>query len=94
MLNEELRFESLKYFLDCYFNVSANYGELDEILNNFNLHENTKYRKKLKEELKLILELENWRIVQEVIKKYGMRKMDEEKVKWFIHYVYEHLEIG
>lgn len=93
-MKEELNFETLKYFLECYFNVSANDDELDKTLNDFNLYENAKYRKKLKEELKLILQLENWGIVQEVIKKYGMRKMNEEKVKWFIHYVYENLEIG
>ena len=94
ILKEELNFGTLKYFLECYFNVSANYNELDEILDDLNLNENAKYRKVLKEELQLILQVENWGIVQVVIKKYGMRKMNEGKVKRFIHCVYESLDIS
>ncbi|WP_163580888.1 hypothetical protein [Gracilibacillus saliphilus] len=91
-MNEELNLETFKYFLECYFNVSANYNELNKIVNDFNLFENVKYRQKLLAELEIILELENWNIVQEVVKKYGMRKMDERKVKWLIQVIVGNLK--
>lgn len=93
-MNKELDLVTFKYFLECYFNVSVNYDELNSILNDFNTQENVKYRKKLRDELRSILQLGNWNIVQEIIKKYGMRKMDEEKAKWFIHSVFANLEVN
>ncbi|WP_410985764.1 hypothetical protein [Bacillus cereus] len=91
-MNEELNFETFKYFLECYFSVSANYDELDKIIHDFNSFENTKYRKKLWAELKLILQLEDWEFVQGFVKKYGMRKMNKEKLKWLIQRVLDNLE--
>jgi succinate dehydrogenase flavin-adding protein (antitoxin of CptAB toxin-antitoxin module) len=91
-LNEELNFETFKYFLECYFNVSANYDELEKIINDFNSFENIKYRKKFLAELELILQLEDWDIVQGFVKKYGMRKMNEEKLKWLIQVISDKLK--
>lgn len=91
ILNEELKFETFKYFLECYFNVSANYDELGGIISDFNSFENIKYRKKLQAELELILQLEDWDIVQRFVKKYGIRKMNEEKLKWLIQAISENL---
>ena len=79
-----MKFETFIYFLECYFNVSANYDELGEIINEFNSFENIKYRKKLQAELEITLQLENWDIVQGFVKKYSMRKMNEEKLKTLI----------
>ncbi|SDN60565.1 hypothetical protein SAMN05518871_106125 [Psychrobacillus sp. OK028] len=90
-MNKELKFETFKYFLECYFNVSANYDELGEIISDFNSFENIKYRKKLQAELELILQLEDWDIVQRFVKKYGMRKMNEEKLKSLIQAISENL---
>lgn len=86
-MNKEMNLEAFKYFLECYFNVSANYNELEEIINDFNSLENIKYRKKLRSELELILQLQEWNLIQSFVKKYGMRKMNEEKLKWLIRTV-------
>lgn len=93
-MNKELNFETFKYFLECYFNVSANYDELNKIINDFNSFENTKCRNKLRAELKLILQLEDWDFVQGFVKKYGMRKMNEEKLKWLIQSVLDNLKLN
>lgn len=90
-MNENGNFETFKYFLECYFNVSANYEELENIIKDFNSSEIDKYRQKLQTELKLILELKDWDTVQNFVKKYGMRKMNEEKLKWFIKFILNHL---
>ena len=86
-MNEELNFATFKYFLECYFNVSANHDELEKIINDFNSFENIKYRKKLLAELELILQLEDWDIVHGLVKKYGMRKMNEEKLKMLVQFI-------
>ncbi|WP_026593194.1 contact-dependent growth inhibition system immunity protein [Bacillus sp. UNC437CL72CviS29] len=93
-MSRKLNFETFKYFLECYFNVSADYDELDKIIKDFNLVENMEYRKKLRTELKQILRLENWDMVQRFVKKYGMRKMNEEKLKWLIQSVLDNLELN
>ncbi|RAS80689.1 hypothetical protein [Priestia endophytica] len=90
-MNKELNFGTFKYFLECYFNVSANYDELEKIISDFNSFENIKYRKKLLAELELILQLQDWNIVQEFVKEYGMRKMNEEKLKWLINVILDNL---
>jgi len=90
-LNDELSNETFKYFLECYFNVSANYDELDKLINDFNSSENLKYRQKLKSELEQILHLDDWDLVQRFVKKYGMRKMNEEKLKWLIQRIIDNL---
>ncbi|MGF7048370.1 hypothetical protein J2T13_002878 [Paenibacillus sp. DS2015] len=93
-MNDELNLETFEYFLECYFNVSANYDELDKITSDFNSFENLKYRQKLKVELELILQLKNLDNVQEFVKKYGMRKMNEEKLKWLIQCILDNLELS
>lgn len=93
-MNEELSFDTFKYFLECYFNVSANYDDLNKIINDFNSFENIKYRKKLQVELELIWQLEDWDNIQGLVKKYGMRKMNEEKLKWLIRSVLDNLELN
>ena len=90
-MNEELNLNTFKYFLECYFNVSADYDELEKIINDFNSFENIKYRKKLLAELEQILQQEDWDIVQGFVKKHGMRKMNEEKLKWLIKVILDNL---
>lgn len=79
-MNRESNFEMFRYFLESYFNVSANYDELEEVINEFNL-ENIKYRKRLITELQTILQLQDWDFVHEFVRANGMRKMDKDKLK-------------
>jgi len=90
-LNRESNFEMFRYFLESYFNVSANYDELEEVINEFNL-ENIKYRKRLLTELQTILQLQDWEFVHEFVRVNGMRKMDKDKLEWFIRFIQEHIK--
>ena len=93
-MNGESRTETFKYFLECYFNVSANYDELDKLINDFNSSENLIYRQNLKSELEQILNLGDWDQVQKFVKKYGMRKINEEKLKWMIQRILDKLVLS
>jgi hypothetical protein len=84
-LNEKPNFEAFKYFLECYFNVSANYDELEQLIEEFNISEGEKYRKQLKMELELILQQGNWDAVKEFVRKHGMRNMSHDKLKWVVN---------
>lgn len=90
-MNRESNFEMFRYFLESYFNVSANYDELEEVINEFNL-ENIKYRKRLLTELQTILQLQDWEFVHEFVRVNGMRKMDKDKLEWFIRFIQEHIK--
>ncbi|MBD7970144.1 hypothetical protein [Paenibacillus gallinarum] len=50
-MNDEMNFTTFKYFLECYFNPSANYDELDKLIVDFNSFENVGQHKKLHSEL-------------------------------------------
>ncbi len=52
------------------------------------------YRKKLLADLKLILHIEDCGMVHGLIKKYGKRKMHEEKLKWLIQSVLDRIELN
>ncbi|PGS05519.1 hypothetical protein COC54_11205 [Bacillus pseudomycoides] len=67
---------------------------MDKFIHDFNSLENMEYLKKLHAELKLILHIEDWDMVHGLVKKYGMRKMNEEKLKWLIQSVLDHLELN
>ncbi|MBJ8029512.1 hypothetical protein JDS96_16760 [Bacillus cereus group sp. N21] len=67
---------------------------MDKFIHDFNSLENMEYLKKLRAELKLILHIEDWDMVHGLVKKYGMRKMNEEKLKWLIQSVLDHLELN
>ncbi|GKU76498.1 contact-dependent growth inhibition system immunity protein [Paenibacillus sp. L3-i20] len=78
------RYELLKYFLECYFNVSANYDELEQLITEFRNSETAKNQSLLIAELETIQRLDNWEFIHEFVRKYGMRNMAFNKLKWFI----------
>jgi len=92
MLNKELTFETFKYFLECYFNMSADYSELEKVITEFNSDESIENRKKLRVELESITKLAEWEAVQKFILKNGMRNMDEDRTKWFIRVMIDHVK--
>ncbi|TCP27840.1 hypothetical protein EV207_11767 [Scopulibacillus darangshiensis] len=73
-------YKTFKYFLESYFNVSANYNELEQLIQEFNTIENSKYRESFKNELEQMLEEKDWDSIKEIVKVYGMRNMSHDKL--------------
>jgi hypothetical protein len=90
-LNEDLKYDTFKYFLECYFNPSANYEELETLVKEFRLTEESKYRQKLQQELEQILQLDHWDDIQEFVRKHAMRKMNSDRLTWFIRTILHNL---
>jgi len=89
MAINDVRLNKFKYFLECYFNPSADYSELDSLIEDFSKSEIEDTIVGFQEELKYIKSLEEQEYfeIKEFIRKYGMRNMPIEKVKWFIEYL-------
>lgn len=88
------RLKKFKYFLECYFNPSAYYSELDNLIEDFNKSEIEDTILGFREELKYAKSLDEseYPEVKEFIREHGMRNMPLEKVKWFIEYLNEKIE--
>lgn len=82
---DEKQLSKLRYFLECYFNVSYDYSELDSIINECREFENEEYIRELKEEIRLILRENDIELIRNFIKKYGMRTMTDDRIIWFIN---------
>ncbi|MDR4935316.1 hypothetical protein RGU11_02835 [Rossellomorea marisflavi] len=92
-MSAENNLEVLKYFLESYFNESANYEELEELVHDFN-EEDIEYRIRLSKELKDILKYQKEDFIQEYLRRYGKRKMSKEKIEWFIKIIQTNLEFN
>ena len=70
----------LIYFIECYFNWSMNYDDLEKLAGEYLEIENDKYISLLKEEIKKLKNLPNSsEILKQMIYDYGSRKLNSEK---------------
>ncbi|NLK98239.1 MAG: hypothetical protein GX272_09240 [Epulopiscium sp.] len=83
--------DSFRYFLECYFNCSTNYNELNELIDEFKDTEKSSNVNKVISELQSIINSKNLSIAQIYIKKYGMRNMDIDKVLLLVEFILEKL---
>lgn len=85
-------YEMFRYFLECYFNVSADYDELEKLVQEFQMTEKGKYSKLLIDELGGIQKNNNWDLLQDFVRKHGMRNMNQNKLKWLVQSILDNLE--
>ncbi|URZ05800.1 contact-dependent growth inhibition system immunity protein [Clostridium felsineum] len=78
---------NLRYFFECYFNVSANYSELDMIVTEYKENESKEYIEGLKSEIELILKINDIELMNNFIKKYAMRNMKYNKIIELLHHI-------
>lgn len=86
MLNEK-EYPKFKYFLECYFNASADYSELETLVDEYKTIESKDNIEALQIEVKKLIKLSDKGEIWLFIKKYGMRSMRDEKFKWFLNYL-------
>lgn len=89
---DEKQLNKLRYFLECYFNVSADYSELDSLIKEYKKIENREYIEDLKEEIKLALLPNNIEFLRGFIKKYGMRNIkNDDKIIWLLNNIRDNI---
>lgn len=92
-MKKENDFTTLKYFLEGYFNMSANYDELESLSKKFCALEEEGYRIQLKSELKQIKEEHDWKSLREFVRRYGERNpKSDEKLQWIIDTILINIE--
>lgn len=85
---DEKQLNKLRYFLEGYLNVSADYSELDTLIKEYKEIENKEYIKDLKEEINLVLSANNIEFVRDFIRKYGMRNIKkDDKIIWLLNHI-------
>lgn len=83
MLNEK-EYPKFKYFLESYFNISADYDELGKLINTYKEVEPKGYIEEFRYEISKLLKLDDRLIIWLFIKKHGRRTMANGKFKWFL----------
>ncbi|MDF2904358.1 MAG: hypothetical protein K0S25_1996 [Bacillus sp. (in: firmicutes)] len=88
------KLETLKYFLECYFNMSANYDELESLINDFVSGEQRSYSLQLLKELQWVTANGHWDLLSKYVYKYGERNMNKQKLQWFADTLLKVLKIS
>jgi hypothetical protein len=80
----------LKYFMECYFNQTFGYDELDKRINDFKVEVHD-VKKQLIEELNQIIQEKKYVSAARFMNKYGDKWFDVEKAEKFINYLHDRL---
>ncbi len=81
----------LEYFFGCYFNQSAYFDELDELIKNFKNTELDHYQIQFITELHQIIQTKNYELAAKIIDKYGDRTPNLSQTEQLIRYIYNRL---
>lgn len=82
--------EMLKYFLTCYFHFNAGFDDLDYLIQDFKKEVESQQLKFIRE-LHHIIQIKNYTLASQIIKKYGHKTFDLEKTEKFIKFLYDRL---
>lgn len=86
-MSTELSLDKFKYFLLCYFNMSADYSDLEQLALEYKNNETEDNCQQLIEELHSIVMMENWEFIRQFVKEHGMRNLSDERIKKMIEIV-------
>ena len=81
--------EMLKYFMECYFNQTFYFEDLDYLIQDFKKSELDKYYLELIRELYQIIQTKNYALASRVMKKYGDRILNLDETEKFINFLYD-----
>jgi len=74
MDNKLYIFERFKYFVECYFNIDANYVDIEKLAVEYKMLETQESTERLIDELKKIIILDNWQYVSDFVYEHGFRR--------------------
>lgn len=81
--------EILKKFFECPFNQDEKFHDLDKIIQNYKKKENYEYQLQLNTELHQIIQVKNYLLASDIMRKYGNRKLkDLKETEKFINFLY------
>ncbi|MCC9022711.1 contact-dependent growth inhibition system immunity protein [Bacillus nakamurai] len=81
MTEKKVECENFKYFIECYFNWSMDFSDLDQLIDDYKKRENSTYIEGLTKELKEINEKRNWNEIRDFIYLHGNRVLNNDKTE-------------
>jgi hypothetical protein len=69
-----------RYFLDCYFNISFDFADLEKLAMDFKTTESQESVNRFLNELYIIRETGDWGTVQKFVRDHGMRNLSVERL--------------
>jgi hypothetical protein len=84
-MNQVEKLETIKYFLECYFNMSVDYKDLESLIDKFVSQENIKYSNQLLQELEWVIDRKKWDKLHEIVMEYGMRDLPNDVLHSFVN---------
>lgn len=85
MINEQEKYENLKYFIESYFNWSMDYADLGELIEEYKKRESSLDVDGLLQEIKDISEHQNWEEIKEFVYLHGRRNLSVKKIEQMIN---------
>lgn len=73
--------ENLQHFLECYFNISFNYADLQHLARQYKSTEQPIHVDQFVKELQNIKQAGNWEQLQVFVREHGMRYLATEKIE-------------
>ena len=74
------RFETIGYFIKCYFNWSMDYSDLENLIDDFLTRENEKYVEAFRKEVEIMYILNDPELFKQVAYRLGDRGMPTKKL--------------
>lgn len=85
------KYENFKYFIECYFNWSMDYADLDKLVLDYLDREIEDYVKGLRKEVNDLYNLNNPFLVKELVFMYGRRNLSVKKANDMIKLLYNEM---
>ena len=77
--------DRFKYFLECYFNIDANYSDLERLAEEYKALEPQESVDMLIDELQKIVALGDWDFVNSFVKEHALRNSSHEKLRAIVN---------
>ena len=74
-------FENLQHFLECYFNISFDYADLQQLARQYKSTEQPTHVDQFVKELQKIKQAGNWEQLQVFVREHGMRYLATDKIE-------------
>ncbi|MED4782970.1 hypothetical protein [Brevibacillus choshinensis] len=85
------QFPGFKHFLECYFNISTDFSDLKNLALDYKNRESKNSVNALVVELHTISSMKDLEAVKTFVKKHGMRRLNDAKIKEMLRILLEDL---
>ncbi|GMQ60353.1 hypothetical protein AN1V17_47530 [Vallitalea sediminicola] len=86
--------EIIEYFFDCYFNMSADYNEIEKLVEEFKEIELEQYVVALEKELIEVVKSKKWNVIIEIAHNKGERILSNKKAEMLTKFLLSLIKVS